>query len=321
MGAPPSGGRPPAYPPAGLDRRFYAFALDRLAAWPVIALAGLLAWRSLISEGSVAAGVGLVLAVALAVGAVHTALLGTHGSTPGKGLLGLRVVDVGTGGPIGLGPAALRTLVLAGAGAPTFGLGVAALAQSAVLDPERQRRGWHDRLAGSLVVDLRPPPQPVEPPVGDGETVATQLVNLTAMRLAPPGPTPVPDLRPAPVPDPVGPDAAPPGHGWRVTFDSGETLVVEGLGLVGRRPEGRPGEPVQHLVPLGPDARSVSKTHAQLQVAPDGALVVTDRGSTNGSTLVRSGVARELPPGRPTTLLEGDVVRFGDRTMSVSRES
>ena len=36
---------------------------------------------------------------------------------------------------------------------------------------------------------------------------------------------------------------------------------------------------------------------------------------------VRSGVARDLPPGKPTTLLSGDVVRFGDRTMTVAQES
>jgi FHA domain len=108
---------------------------------------------------------------------------------------------------------------------------------------------------------------------------------------------------------------------WRVTFDTGESFLVEGLGLVGRRPEGRPGEPVRHLVPLPSEDMSVSKTHAQFQVAADGVLVVMDRGSTNGSMLVRSGVARDLPPGKPTTLLSGDLVRFGDRSMTVVRES
>ena len=108
---------------------------------------------------------------------------------------------------------------------------------------------------------------------------------------------------------------------WRLTFDDGQTFVLEGPALVGRRPEGRQGEPVRHLVPLTSSDMSVSKTHAQLQVAPDGALVVMDRGSTNGSVLVRSGVTRELPPGKPTTLLPGDEVRFGDRSMTAVRES
>ncbi|MGZ4447790.1 MAG: FHA domain-containing protein, partial [Nocardioides sp.] len=80
------------------------------------------------------------------------------------------------------------------------------------------------------------------------------------------------------------------------------------------------GEPVRHLVPLRSSDMSVSKTHAQLQVASDGVLVVMDRGSTNGSVVIRQGVSRELAPGKPATLLDGDSVRFGDRTMTVARE-
>ena len=65
---------------------------------------------------------------------------------------------------------------------------------------------------------------------------------------------------------------------------------------------------------------SLSKAHAQLQVAPDGVLVVMDRGSTNGSVLIRKGVARDLLAGKPATLLPGDEVAFGDRRMTVARE-
>ncbi len=95
--------------------------------------------------------------------------------------------------------------------------------------------------------------------------------------------------------------------------------MVEGLALVGRRPEGRAGESVRHLVPLRSTDMSLSKTHAQFMVTPDGALVVMDRGSTNGSVLVRQGVAKVLSPGRASTLLAGDRVRFGDREMRVER--
>ncbi|WP_435772013.1 FHA domain-containing protein, partial [Nocardioides sp. SYSU DS0651] len=108
---------------------------------------------------------------------------------------------------------------------------------------------------------------------------------------------------------------------WRVAFDTGEEFVVEGLAIVGRRPEPRSGEPVRHVVPLRSGDMSLSKTHAQFQVAPDGALVVMDRGSTNGSFVVRRGHARPLTPGRPTTLVEGDLVQFGDRSMRVLRDA
>ena len=66
---------------------------------------------------------------------------------------------------------------------------------------------------------------------------------------------------------------------------------------------------------------SLSKTHAQFQVVADGVLVAMDRGSTNGSVLLRQGVSRDLTAGRPTTLLDGDHVRFGDRIMTVAREA
>lgn len=95
--------------------------------------------------------------------------------------------------------------------------------------------------------------------------------------------------------------------------------MLEGPALLGRAPVARPGEDVRHLVPLDSQDMSVSKTHAQLQVAPDGALVVMDRGSTNGSVVVRSGVSRELTAGRPLTLLDGDALHVGDRSLRVLR--
>ena len=108
--------------------------------------------------------------------------------------------------------------------------------------------------------------------------------------------------------------------GWLLSFDTGERVAVDGPVLVGRRPSARPGEAVRHLVALPSQDMSLSKTHAQVGVAVDGALVVMDRGSTNGSVLTRQGVSRPLSGGKPTTLLEGDVVRFGDRSMEVTRQ-
>jgi hypothetical protein len=118
-------------------------------------------------------------------------------------------------------------------------------------------------------------------------------------------------------PGPLVPDAPTPR--WRVSFDTGEAFVVEGLALVGRRPEARAGEPARHLVPLRSSDMSLSKTHAQFQVTPAGTLVVMDRGSTNGSVVMRQGVPKPLTAGRPMTLLAGDTVRFGDREMTVDR--
>lgn len=301
-------------PLAGLDRRFYAFALDRLVAWPVLAVAGLVGYRVSWREGGVWTGVLLLLLGVVAVGVGSAALLALRGATPGKSVLGLRVVDVESGGALGFVPALKRTVVVGLAGLPSFGLGVATLAQTAVLDPDHRRRGWHDRVAGSLVVDVRPPAASEPAEVDEGPR---QVVNLTAMGLTPttvaaPG-APARGTHRALGSDPVG-------ARWRVTVDTGESFLVEGRVLLGRRPEVGPGEQVGRLVPLASGDMSVSKTHAELQVADDGALLVTDRGSTNGSTLVRAGVSRRLPPGKPATLLPGDAVVLGDRRVSVSRE-
>ena len=108
---------------------------------------------------------------------------------------------------------------------------------------------------------------------------------------------------------------------WRVHFDNGESFVIAGLALVGRRPEPRHGEQVTHLIPLASADMSVSKTHAQFGPAADGTIVVMDRGSTNGTVLVRKGVSRQLAPGKPAALLDGDKVVYGDREMTITREA
>jgi hypothetical protein len=326
--------------PADLDRRFYAFAVDRLVAWTIDAVAAYLAWRYLVDDGRVVAGVAAVATVVVVVYAGFAVVLGLTGSSPGNALVGIRVLGVGTGAPIGAGPGLLRQLVLGLATLPTFGLGTATLAWTAAMDPSGRRHGWHDRVSGSEVLDVRPAAEEPE----EVEAGPRHVVNLTAMRLVPPPatPPPAPPAPPGPAPAapppqhrapvreavppkqqlgyPLVPDAPGPVARWRIRFDSGESFVVEGLTLVGRKPEPRAGEAPGHLVVLRSEDMSLSKTHAQLQVVADGVLVVMDRGSTNGSVLLRQGVARDLTAGRATTLLDGDHVRFGDRMMSVARE-
>jgi hypothetical protein len=243
--------------------------------------------------------------------------LGIGGATPGKAATGLRAVHADRGTPIGVSLALLRGLVLGAATVPTFGIGLATLAWTAVTDPDRRRRGWHDRVAGSVVVDVRPVPAKA---VG-ADSAPRHVVNLTAMRLVPPAPAAAPQTPPRPLRrTPTAPAAPPASHTrWVVSFDSGRQVLVDGPVLVGRRPEARPAEAVQHLVALPSSDMSLSTTHAHIGIAGDGALVVTDRDSTNGSTLTRQGVTRPLSGGRPTTLLAGDLVRFGDRSMRVSR--
>ncbi len=361
---------------AGADRRFYAFVVDRLFAWGICGGEAYAAYTLLIEPGRLWTGVAAIAGTVLMVGLLTSMLVGLFGLTPGKALVGIRVLSFEDARPIGLLRAIVRTFLLGAATLPTLGFGAAALAWTAMVDPSGWRRGWHDLRTGSVVVDVRPVPVVEEPE----EEAPRQVVNLTAMRLVPASPTPprrVPTRGkrpPAPPPEAAAPappptvtprqglgwplvgeapmdapsdvlepaehptdpptpptpphgertqprppdDAAPPLR-WQVCFDTGEQFEVRGLTLVGRRPEPRPGEPVKRLVTLPSDDMSLSKTHAQFQVVPDGALVAMDRGSTNGSILIRAGVTKRLVGGKPATLRDGDKVRFGDREMTISR--
>ncbi len=367
-------------PVADLDRRFYAFVLDRAVAWAVVGAVAFLLVRLLGTDQVWVLAVAIVASWVL-VGVGLAVVLGLTGWSPGNAVSSIRVVRGGSAGrPLGVRAALVRQFVLGVATLPTLGIGLAALAWTVTMDPSGQRRGWHDHLADSVVVDVRP--LPADEPEEDAGP--RHVVNLTALRLVPvpepprvPRPSSPPPSRPpeiarpaastlpspalpepvrpavaetvAPVPKhaaavpagagapsrqqlgyPLLPDPRPAGGAhvaapeptaarWQIGFDSGESFVVDGPVLVGRRPEPRHGERVHHLVPLPSDDMSLSKTHAQVLVTAEGSLVVTDRGSTNGSILIRQGVPRGLASGKAATLVAGDRVRFGDREMTVAR--
>ena len=310
--------------PADLERRLHAYALDRVAGWGLpLGLAA-----ALVVGG---ATTWLVVLAPLLLGAVlvvlGAALLSSRGATPGMALLGLRVER--PDGALTLSAAVRRQAVLALAGLPTFGLGLATLAWTAAADVSGRRRGWHDELVGTVVVDARPVPAAVV-----GPERPQPIVNLTAMRLVPPEPTPAgvaPDVPVTPTPaDPLPtPEPPAPAPGRRRAAAPAATRAPEPVPprraarpatRLGRGPQPREGESVADLVALPSTDMSVSKTHAQLQLSDDGSLVVMDRGSTNGSVLIRQGVPRHLSPGRPVTLLDGDVLRLGDRVLEISGE-
>ncbi|MBO0846463.1 MAG: RDD family protein, partial [Nocardioides sp.] len=167
------------------DRRFYAFAVDRLLAWGIDLVVAVGAVHYVIARGQTRLGVFVIVATVLVVGAAFALMSGTTGRTPGKALLGLRLVHAETGEPIGIRAAMARTFVLGVAAVP-FGFGLAALAWTALADTTRLRRGWHDRLVSSVVMDTRPVPVAEEP----ADAGPRHVVNLTAMRLMPAGRAP-----------------------------------------------------------------------------------------------------------------------------------
>lgn len=114
---------------ASLGRRFGALFIDwALAA--VIAF-GLLSGRELHSTNNWALVVFLVMSLLT---------VGTVGSTPGKRLLGLRVVSVNGLGRLPLWRTLVRTVLL--------GLAIPALIW------DRDNRGLHDQLAGAVQVRI-----------------------------------------------------------------------------------------------------------------------------------------------------------------------
>ena len=70
---------------------------------------------------------------------------GRRGATAGKRIVGLRVVDAQTGGPIGFGRAAVRRVVYVLGGLILYFGWLWMFTNS-------RRQTWHDKAAGSLVV-------------------------------------------------------------------------------------------------------------------------------------------------------------------------
>jgi uncharacterized RDD family membrane protein YckC len=113
--------------PANLGRRFGALLIDWALCLMVAALYAdprIVAWPPV---------------VALIV--LNTIGIGLFGQTPGMALAGIRCISNVDGGAIGPARAFLRAILLA------------LLVPALILDGNR--RGWHDRVAGSVVV-LRP---------------------------------------------------------------------------------------------------------------------------------------------------------------------
>jgi uncharacterized RDD family membrane protein YckC len=110
--------------PANFGRRFAALLID----WAVC----LLAASFYANPQAVAWPAVLVLIVLNTVG------IGLFGQTPGMALAGLRCISIADGGAIGLPKALLRAVLLS------------LLIPAIFLDGDR--RGLHDRAAGSIVI-------------------------------------------------------------------------------------------------------------------------------------------------------------------------
>ncbi|WP_419944287.1 RDD family protein [Candidatus Poriferisodalis sp.] len=195
--------------PAGLGRRLAARLIDVVAAAAamfavsiVLGVLAVLIWFGSPGSGSsvdtALLGFVLTAAVLAAHAAYEVILTVRHGATVGKAMAGMAVVNHQSGAQPGTGqilarhlmlhvpptvgcavavsmfePADMRAWAAIAAGAASWAL----IGASAAWNP--RRRGWHDRLAGTVVatadsVPAGPPPPPKPPPSAPASQPAAQ---------------------------------------------------------------------------------------------------------------------------------------------------
>ena len=162
QGAPPSYGAAPqgsSGPRATFGQRFGAWLLDLLIiGLPLGIIAGIMAAAIAPevdeSTGELEGGVAgililLYIVFAIAVWAYYVILEGgPTGQTLGKKAVGIRVVSMQTGGPIGYGKAFVRTLIRSFISGAICALGYLWM----LWDKEKQT--WHDKISDSVVVPV-----------------------------------------------------------------------------------------------------------------------------------------------------------------------
>lgn len=129
-----------------------------------------------------------------------------------------------------------------------------------------------------------------------------------------------PELR-APAPPVVDvhqvPAAPLPRPSVTLAFDGGQQLRITGTAYVGRRPVNRSSIPAE-LHAVVDESRNLSRTH--FLIAWNGDQVgLLDQESANGTVIERAGTEPiTARPGYAAILHEGDRLRFGDTTATVS---
>ena len=177
------------------------------------------------------------------------------------------------------------------------------------------------------------PPQPSEASAGPIRSIpglAPSAAPAPAPAPAAAAPTPTPDpasaptAAPAPEPDDLDATRISPVQSqveWELVLADGRRLAVASALRIGRDPIADPALPGTVLVSIDDPAKSLSKTHAQLEAGP-GVIVVTDLHSTNGTRVgtVADGETRLAPEvGHRIT---GDAeIAFGDYVVRLQRQA
>jgi len=100
-------------------------------------------------------------------------------------------------------------------------------------------------------------------------------------------------------------------HAWQLVPASGASIpLTADVVILGRRPSADPNFPRAQLVPVSEDARTVSKTHARIELRGERWLI-TDLDSTNG-VLLRTLMGEEIEIAPGTELEVGERFFLGD---------
>jgi pSer/pThr/pTyr-binding forkhead associated (FHA) protein len=106
---------------------------------------------------------------------------------------------------------------------------------------------------------------------------------------------------------------------WRVRAAGGLEVLLLRPVVLGRDPVADAARPGAAAIRLLDPARSVSKTHAFVEVV-DGRVMVTDLHSTNGSRVsTPRGEVVELEPGLAVEVVAGSTILLGEFAVTLDR--
>jgi hypothetical protein len=214
---------------------------------------------------------------------------------------------------------------------PTPARGAAAsVPRIAVVPAPAATPGLIDSAAVLSVADTLLPADstlmPEPPPASHPAAEPVEAVDATVVRAAAPAPVPLGDhdgetvslaearaLRTGDsAPPPLAPPR-PPAPG-RIRMSTGQVVTLDRTVVIGRRPRSTrvSGTDLPHLVAVDSPQQDISRSHVELRVEGD-SIVATDLNTTNGTTLLRTGVDPvRLHPGEGTVVVPGDVIDLGD---------
>lgn len=171
------------------------------------------------------------------------------------------------------------------------------------------------------VRDPRPRVLPAFSPPGIVPPVAPVAPSAPAVPAAPPRPPSAarPPVVAAPEERVEAPAASVIAGAWRLRATEGVEVLLLRPVVLGRDPNADTARPGAATIPLTDPARSVSKTHAFVEVV-DGRVTVTDLFSTNGTrVLTAEGEVRELEPGQAADAPNGATLLLGEYAVRLDR--